>query len=63
MFHMVANPDAFLKELNRISRPDGILYIDNGHQKRAEARTKINASGAWEIIEENSHYMKCRPIK
>jgi len=63
MFHMVANPNTFLKELNRISKPDGILYIDNGHQKRAEARTKINASEAWKIIEENPRYMKCRPIK
>jgi ubiquinone/menaquinone biosynthesis C-methylase UbiE len=63
MFHMVANPGAFLKELNRISKPDGILYIDNGHQKRAEARMKINASEAWKIIEENHRYMKCQPIK
>lgn len=63
MFHMVANPDTFLKELNRILKPDGILFIDNGHQRRSEARTKINSSGVWEIIEENPHYMKCRPLK
>jgi ubiquinone/menaquinone biosynthesis C-methylase UbiE len=63
MFHMVANPDTFLKELNRILKPEGVLFIDNGHQKRSEARTKINSSGVWEIIEENPRYMKCRPIK
>ena len=63
MFHMVSNPDAFLKELNRISKPDGILYIDNGHQARAKARTKINAAKSWEIVQENPRYMKCRPIK
>ena len=63
MFHMVANPDTFLKELNRIVRPEGVLFIDNGHQRRDEAKTKINASGAWEITDENPRYMKCRPLK
>lgn len=63
MLHMVANPNAFLKELNRISKPDGVLYIDNGHQRRAEAKTKVNTSETWQIIEENPCYMKCRPIK
>jgi len=63
MFHMVANPEAFLKELHRISKPDGVLFIDNGHQRRDAARTKILASGAWEIVQENSRYMKCRPVQ
>ena len=63
MFHMVANPIMFLKELNRISKPEGILFIDNGHQKRDKARTKINSSETWEIAEERRRYMKCRPIK
>ena len=63
MFHMVANPNAFLKEINRISKPEAVLYIDSGHQRRAEAKTKINASGTWKIIEENPRYMKCRHIK
>jgi ubiquinone/menaquinone biosynthesis C-methylase UbiE len=63
MFHMVANPIIFLKELNRISKPDGILFIDNGHQKRDRAKTKITSSGTWEITKETQRYMKCRPIK
>jgi ubiquinone/menaquinone biosynthesis C-methylase UbiE len=63
MFHMVANPVIFLKELNRISEPEGILFIDNGHQKRDKAKTKINSSGSWKITEERPRYMKCRPIK
>jgi ubiquinone/menaquinone biosynthesis C-methylase UbiE len=63
MFHMVANPIIFLRELNRISKPDGILFIDNGHQKRDTAKTKITSSGTWKITEERQQYMKCRPIK
>ena len=62
VFHMVSDPESFLTELNRISKPDGILFIDNGHQPRKEARDKIHASGKWDIVEENKRYMKCRPV-
>lgn len=63
MFHMVAQPNVFLSELNRICKDEGLLFIDNGHQSRKEARSKINSSRAWEIVEENKRYMKCVPIK
>lgn len=63
MFHMVRDPDAFLKELNRICKGKGALYIDNGHQSREEARAKIRSSEAWEIGEENKRYMKCSTVK
>jgi ubiquinone/menaquinone biosynthesis C-methylase UbiE len=63
MFHMVSEPHAFLLELNRICRETGRLYIDNGHQSRAEARAKIESSGVWRIGEENKRYMKCVPAR
>jgi ubiquinone/menaquinone biosynthesis C-methylase UbiE len=63
MFHMVSNPEAFLGELNRICKRQGFLFIDNGHQSRQEARSKIIASCLWEIVEEKKRYMKCRSIK
>jgi ubiquinone/menaquinone biosynthesis C-methylase UbiE len=63
MFHMVANPEVVLRELNRICKREGFLFIDNGHQSRQKARTKIRSSGQWDIIEEPKRYMKCRPIK
>jgi ubiquinone/menaquinone biosynthesis C-methylase UbiE len=63
MFHMVSDPTGFLRELNRISKKSGFLYIDNGHQNRGEARSKIVASGLWEMVEEKRRYMKCRPIQ
>ena len=63
MFHMVSKPDMFLRELNRICKENGFLFIDNGHQSRQEAKVKIIDSGLWEILEETKRYMKCRPIK
>jgi ubiquinone/menaquinone biosynthesis C-methylase UbiE len=63
MFHMVREPDVFLRELNRICKDKGLLYIDNGHQSREKARSKIKSSGAWEIVEETRRYLKCAPLR
>jgi len=62
VFHMVSDPQSFLRELNRICKPGGVLYIDNGHQSRDKAKEKIVSSGAWTINEENKRYMKCGPV-
>jgi ubiquinone/menaquinone biosynthesis C-methylase UbiE len=61
MFHMVKDTGAFLTELYRITRPDGVLFLEDGHQPRALAKQKVNDSGYWEIIEETKAYMKCKP--
>ena len=61
MFHMVRNTFIFLQELKRISKPDGILIIEDGHQPRALAKEKIMKSELWEIVEENDSFITCRP--
>jgi len=63
MFHMVSSPKEFLRELNRICKGKGSLFIDNGHQSRDEARLKLRSSGMWEIVEEKKRYLKCSPVK
>lgn len=63
MFHMVSAPEVFLQELNRICKDKGVLFIDNGHQSRDEARLKLRSSGMWEIVEEKKRYLKCSPTK
>lgn len=61
MFHMVKDTDAFLKELGRITRTEGRLILEDGHQPRALSKEKVNHSGCWEIISETNAYMICRP--
>jgi ubiquinone/menaquinone biosynthesis C-methylase UbiE len=61
MFFSVQQPEKFLKEINRITKPDGILAIDDGHQKRVETKRKIVESGCWDIIEESKDHLRCRP--
>ena len=63
MFHMVKKPGPFLKELHRLLKEDGVLIIDDGHQRRNEAREKILNSNLWSIVEETKDHMKCEKIQ
>jgi ubiquinone/menaquinone biosynthesis C-methylase UbiE len=63
MFHMVKEPGLFLKELCRITRRDGVLIIEDGHQPRSASKEKILKSGCWKIIKEEKKILKCSPIK
>jgi ubiquinone/menaquinone biosynthesis C-methylase UbiE len=62
VFHMIARPDLFLKELHRLVKPEGILILDDGHQKRARVKEKVLLTHLWKIVEENKRYLKMRPI-
>jgi len=61
MFHMVSNTSEFLAELKRIIKEDGILVIDDGHQRRSTTRKAIVESGLWEILVETKDHLKCKP--
>jgi ubiquinone/menaquinone biosynthesis C-methylase UbiE len=63
MFHMVKDTGSFLKELNRITRNEGILIIEDGHQPRALSREKILKSGFWKITREEKRFLICTPVK
>jgi len=61
MFFGIKRPTEFLAELKRITKNDGRLVIDDGHQSRSKTKTKILASGLWDIIEETKDHLKCKP--
>jgi ubiquinone/menaquinone biosynthesis C-methylase UbiE len=61
MFHMVKDTDAFLKELNRLAKPGGILYLEDGHQPRQLTESKIMKSACWEIIDRQKEFITCKP--
>lgn len=62
VFHAIDGPTAFLKELRRITAPEGLLIIDDGHQSRSETKRKIGTSGCWEVIEESKDHLRCKPV-
>ncbi|MFO8102370.1 MAG: methyltransferase domain-containing protein [Dehalococcoidia bacterium] len=62
MFFIIKDPSEFLGELKRITRNDGMLVIDDGHQPRDVTRQKVLDSGYWTIFEESKDHLKCRPL-
>lgn len=62
IFYFIKNPGEFLGELKRITKSDGMLVIDDGHQTRGETKRKILESGHWDIWEETRDHLKCRPV-
>ena len=57
MFHMIEQPNEFLKELNRLVKRDGTIIIEDGHQPRSETIQKIEKSGILEIFQETSSHI------
>jgi len=57
MFHHV-DPAPFLKEVQRITKPDGLLIISGGHQTRGYIKKAVLASGLWDIVDETKIYLK-----
>lgn len=62
MFHMVKEPDIFLKELHRMIKKTGKLYIEDGHQPRKVTKRKINESGLWKIEDDCKGWLVCEPV-
>jgi ubiquinone/menaquinone biosynthesis C-methylase UbiE len=62
MFFAVHQPTVFLAELKRITKPQGMLIIEDGHQPREVSRRKILNSGFWKIENETVDQLECRPV-
>ncbi len=61
IFFGVQDQKAFLAELRRIAKPDGILIIDDGHQPRRATKAQIDAAGGWKLFEETRDHLKYKP--
>ncbi len=62
MFHMVQETDTFLKELHRLLKKNGFLFITMHHMTPEEAKGKILASKLWKIHREVEDCLTCTPI-
>ena len=61
MFHSVSEPELLLCELHRLTKPEGVLFLEDGHQPRAGTRRKVHLSGLWEITAETRNHVRCVP--
>ncbi len=60
MFHHVKDAGGFLRELHRLLKPGGTLFIESGHQPLNDAREKIMKSDCWNIVREEGNLFECR---
>lgn len=57
MFHHISDTNVFLREVFRISKPDGLLILSGGHMTRTTVKTKIAKSEIWDIAEECKEFI------
>lgn len=62
MFHQIEDPAAFLADIHRITKKDGVLFLEDGHQSREKTKMKIAQSDHWRIDLEHSRYVKLIPV-
>jgi ubiquinone/menaquinone biosynthesis C-methylase UbiE len=60
MFHMIAQPNEFLKELSRLAKRDATIIIEDGHQPRSDTIQKIEKSGYLKIVQETKSHVRCQ---
>ena len=60
MFHHVKDVEAFLRELHRLLKPNGTLFVESGHQPFNDAREKILRSDCWAIVKEERNLFECK---
>ena len=61
MFHHIKDTRNFFKELHRLLKQNGTLFLESGHQGLDSARQKIVQSDSWIITAETRNMFTCVP--
>lgn len=62
MFHQVADPVGFLADIHRITKPEGVFYLEDGHQRRSQSLNKIQRSDHWRVVRERKRWIELKPV-
>jgi ubiquinone/menaquinone biosynthesis C-methylase UbiE len=49
--HRIEDPDALFRELRRIVKPDGLLFMHKGHMSMSEQHSLVERSGLFKVAE------------
>jgi len=49
--HRIEDTDTLFREIRRILKPDGLLFMHKGHMPMSEQRELVETSGLFEIVE------------
>jgi len=50
-FHQIGDRDALLREIHRMLKQDGVLFMDPGHMELPQAKKIVEQSGLFTIVE------------
>jgi ubiquinone/menaquinone biosynthesis C-methylase UbiE len=49
--HLIDDPDALFREIHRLLKPDGLLFMEKGHMATSEQKNIVERSGLFKITE------------
>jgi ubiquinone/menaquinone biosynthesis C-methylase UbiE len=49
--HLIEDPDALFREIHRMLKPSGLLFMEKGHMAMSEQKTILEKTGLFEISE------------
>ncbi len=49
--HLIEDPDALFREIHRMLKPDGLLFMEKGHMAMPEQKTILDRTGLFKITE------------
>ncbi len=59
--HMINDRQALFRELHRLLKPDGLIFMDSGHMKMSRGREIVESTGLFTIVECRGHDMLVAP--
>ena len=49
--HLIDDPDALFREIHRMLKPDGLLFMEKGHMAMSEQKSIVEKTGLFKIVE------------
>jgi ubiquinone/menaquinone biosynthesis C-methylase UbiE len=49
--HLIDDPDALFREIHRMLKPDGLLFMEKGHMAMSEQKSIMEKTGLFKITE------------
>jgi ubiquinone/menaquinone biosynthesis C-methylase UbiE len=49
--HLIEDPDALFREIHRMLKPDGLLFMEKGHMAMSEQKDVVEKDGLFKIVE------------
>jgi len=59
--HMINDRQALFRELHRLLKPDGLIFMDSGHMKMSRGREIVENTGLFTMVESRGHDMLVAP--